>query len=43
MATSQFAHDNEEDDVEIKELVLHYEEIINELKRNKTIEMNVAN
>lgn len=43
MAASQLVNNEEEEDIAMKDLVLHYESVIQELKSNKTFEMNVAN
>ena len=45
MTTSRFAEnvEGEEEDVEIKELVLHYEQIVQDLKKDKEIEMGILN
>ena len=43
IARSQIVEGEEEDDIELKELVIHYENIIEEIKNNKSMEMNLAN
>ena len=41
LAVSQ-GHLDEEEDIEIKELILHYESMIEELKKNKANELSIA-
>ena len=44
VARSQIVQgDDEEDDIDLKELVIHYENMIQELRNNKTMELNIAN
>ena len=42
LAVSHGHLDDDEEDIEIKELILHYESMIEELKKNKSNELSLA-
>ena len=43
LAASQLVHNDEEEDIAMKDLVLHYQNIIQQLKNKKNLELNLAN
>ena len=43
IAASRLVGEEEGDDIEMKELIIHYEQQLDELKKNKILELQLAN